>query len=74
MPVNPEGRLAAILKRRAALGSDAFVFGAQDGSYQPNIRTAWETLKLLSHGHEPRPSRSGAKEPRAAAARRSAVT
>jgi integrase len=60
VPFNPEGRLAAILKRRAALGSDAFVFGAQDGSYQPNIQTAWETLKLLAYGYEPKPGRTGA--------------
>ena len=60
VPFNPEGRLAAILKRRAALGPDAFVFGAQDGSYQPNIQTAWETLKLLANGYEPKPGRTGA--------------
>ena len=60
VPFNPEGRLAAILKRRAALGPDSFVFGAQDGSYQPNIQTAWETLKLLADGYEPKPGRTGA--------------
>jgi hypothetical protein len=60
VPFNPEGRLAAVLKRRAALGPDAFVFGAETGSYQPNIQTAWETLKLLAYGHEPKPSRQGA--------------
>ncbi len=60
VPFNPEGRLAAILQRRAALGPEAFVFGAQDGAYQPNIQTAWETLKLLAYGHEPKPGRAGA--------------
>lgn len=60
VPFNPEGRLAAILKRRATLGPDAFVFGAEDGGYLPNIQTAWETLKLLAHGYEPRPGRTGA--------------
>ncbi len=60
VPFNPEGRLAAILKRRATLGPDAFVFGAEDGSYQPNIQTAWETLKLLAYGYEPKPGRTGA--------------
>ena len=60
VPFNPEGRLAAILKRRAALGPDAFVFGSETGSYQPNIQTAWETLKLLAYGYEPKPGRTGA--------------
>ena len=60
VPFNPEGRLAAILKRRGTLGPDAFVFGAEDGSYQPNIQTAWETLKLLAYGYEPKPGRTGA--------------
>jgi len=59
VPFNPEGRLAAILKRRSVLGLDAFVFGSETGAYQPNIQTAWETLKLLSYGHEPRPGREG---------------
>jgi hypothetical protein len=54
IPFDPEGRLAPILKRRAALGPDAYVFGAEDGSFQPNIQTAWETLRLLAYGHEPR--------------------
>ena len=31
IPFNPKGRLAAILKRRAALGPDAFVFGSTHG-------------------------------------------
>ncbi len=44
----------------ATLGPDAFVFGAEDGSYQPNIQTAWETLKLLAYGYEPKPGRTGA--------------
>ena len=30
------------------------------GSYQPNIQTAWETLKLLAYGYEPKPGRTGA--------------
>lgn len=60
VPFNPEGRLAAVLKRRLTLGPDAFVFGSESGRYQPNIQTAWETLKLLAHGHEPKPGRAGA--------------
>ena len=50
IPFNPKGRLAAILKRRATLGPEAFVFGSTHGAYQPTIQTAWETLKLLANG------------------------
>src|SRR2546429_5166044 len=32
VPFNPEGRLAAILRRRSALGPDAFVFGSDTGA------------------------------------------
>jgi integrase len=55
IPFNPKGRLAAILKRRAALGPEAYVFGSATGTYQPTIQTAWETLKLLANGIEPKP-------------------
>lgn len=61
VPFNPKGRVAAILKRRAALGPDAFVFGSATGAYQPNIQTAWETLRLLANGVEPKPGREGAQ-------------
>jgi hypothetical protein len=54
VPFNPEGRLAAILRRRSALGPDGFVFGSATGACQPNIQTAWETLKLLAYGYEPK--------------------
>jgi integrase len=60
IPFNPQGRLAAILDRRAKLGPEAYVFGSTSGSYQPEVQTAWETLRLLAHGIEPRPTRSGA--------------
>jgi integrase len=60
IPFNPEGRLAAILKRRSSLGPDAFVFGSESGASQPNIQTSWETLRLLAYGHEPKSSRKGA--------------
>jgi len=59
IPFNPEGRLAAILGRRSALGPEAYVFGSETGAYQPNIQTAWETLRLLAHGVEPQSSRKG---------------
>jgi integrase len=60
IPFNPKGRLAAILERRSTLGPDAYVFGTASGEYQPELQTAWETLRLLAHGIEPRPTRKGA--------------
>ena len=57
IPFNPKGRLAAILKRRSELGPDGYVFGSANGSYQPNIQTAWETLRLLANGVDPKPGR-----------------
>ena len=60
IPFNPEGRLAAILERRTKLGPDAYVFGTATGEYQPELQTAWETLRLRAHGIEPRPTRKGA--------------
>jgi integrase len=61
IPFNPNGRLAAVLKRRAALGPEAFVFGSTHGAYQPTIQTAWETLKLLANGLEPKADEEGVK-------------
>ena len=59
IPFNPKGRLAAVLTRRAALGADAFVFGSVNGHHQPTIQTAWETLKLIANGIEPRSEKEG---------------
>ena len=59
IPFNPEGRLAAILERRAKLGPDAYVFGSASGEYQAELQTAWETLRLLAHGIEPQSTRKG---------------
>ncbi len=53
IPFNPKGRLAAILERRSALGGEAYVFGSANGTYQPNIQTAWETLRLLASNRSP---------------------
>jgi integrase len=61
IPFNPRGRLAAILERRAALGPDAFVFGSTTGAFQPTIQTAWDTLKLLANGLEPKQGEEGVK-------------
>ncbi len=60
IPFNPNGRLAAILERRKALGADAYVFGTAAGEYQPELQTAWETLRLFAYGIEPRSTRRGA--------------
>jgi integrase len=60
IPFNPQGRLAAILERRAKLGPEAYVFGSATGAYQPELQTAWETLRLLAFGIEPKPTRTGA--------------
>ena len=60
IPFNPKGRLAAVLERRRTLGPDAYVFGTAGGEYQPELQTAWETLRLLAHGIEPRSTRKGA--------------
>ncbi len=66
------GRDGATLDRRAKLGPDAYVFGSATGAYQPDLQTAWETLRLLAHAIEPRPTSEGrGVEPRAAAANRS---
>jgi integrase len=59
VPFDPEGRLAAILSRRRKVGPLAYVFGTSNGEYQPNIQTAWETLKLLAYGFEPRRGADG---------------
>jgi integrase len=60
IPFNPQGRLAAILERRDKLGPSAYVFGTAAGEYQSELQTAWETLRLLAHGIEPKPTRAGA--------------
>jgi integrase len=62
IPFNPNGRLAAILKRRARLGPDAYVFGNTHGAFQPTIQTGWETLKLLANGIELKAGRAGLRE------------
>jgi integrase len=61
IPFNPNGRLAAILERRAGLGANAYVFGSINGEYQPTIQTAWETLKLLANGITPKAGKEGAE-------------
>jgi integrase len=54
IPFDPHGRLAAILERRAKLGPLAYTFGNAVGEHQPNLQTAWETLRLLANGVQPK--------------------
>ena len=37
------------------------MFGSANDSHQPNIQTAWETLRLFVNGVEPKPGREGAQ-------------
>ncbi len=61
IPFDPHGRLAPILKRRAALGPDAYVFGEPEGAFQDSFKTAWESLKLVAHGYDTTRSKHGAR-------------
>jgi integrase len=54
IPFERGSRLEEVLRRRAFLGPDAYVFGhAKTGEYVGNHRSAWETLLLLSHDIKP---------------------
>jgi len=61
IPFDPNGRLAPILKRRAALGPNAFVFGSSAGEFVSSFKTAWESLLLLANGHDPKRAKPGAR-------------
>ena len=65
IPFDPQGRLAPILKRRAALGPHAFVFGSPDGEFQDSFKTAWESLLLVANGHETKRAKPGVRVDRA---------
>ena len=65
IPFDPKGRLALILKRRATLGPQAFVFGASDGEFVASFKTAWESLLLVANGHETKRTKPGARVDRA---------
>ncbi len=65
LPFDPHGRLAQILKRRAALGPSAFVFGSPDGRFQDSFKTAWESLLLVANGHDTTRAKPGARVDRA---------
>jgi integrase len=54
IPFEPGSRLEKLLRRRAFLGPDAYVFGnATTGEYVGSFRSAWETLLLLANDIEP---------------------
>ncbi len=61
IPFDPHGRLAPILKRRAALGPSAYVFGSPAGEYVASFKTAWESLLLLANGHDTKRAKPGAR-------------
>jgi hypothetical protein len=66
IPFDPHGRLAPILKRRAALGPHAFVFGSSSGEFLKSFKTAWESLLLLANGHDTKRAKPGATDSRTA--------
>jgi integrase len=61
IPFDPQGRLAPVLKRRAKLGLNAYVFGSPDGDFQDSFKTAWESLLLVAHGHETKRTKPGVR-------------
>jgi integrase len=52
IPFDPHGRLTPVLKRRAALGPNAYVFGTPTGEFQQSFKTAWEALLLVANGYD----------------------
>ena len=65
IPFDPQGRFAPILKRRSALGPNAFVFGSSAGEFVGSFKTAWESLLLLANGHGTKRAKPGARVDRA---------
>jgi integrase/recombinase XerC len=65
IPFDPNGRLAAVLRRRGKLGQNAFVFGTDDGDYVASFKTAWESLLLVANGHDTKRAKPGARVDRA---------
>jgi site-specific recombinase XerD len=54
IPFESGSRLKKLLRRRAFLGPDAYVFGqATTGAYVASANSAWETLLLLANGTKP---------------------
>lgn len=65
IPFDPNGRLAAVLRRRGKLGPNAFVFGTENGEFVGSFKTAWESLLLIANGHDTKRAKSGARVDRA---------
>jgi integrase len=63
IPFDPHGRLAPILKRRASLGSSAFVFGTDAGEFQASFKAAWEALLLVANAQATKRVRRGTWSP-----------
>jgi integrase len=61
IPFDPNGRLAAVLRRRGKLGPNAFVFGAENGEPIGSFKSAWESLLLVANGHETKRAKPGAR-------------
>jgi integrase len=60
IPFEAGSRLEKLLRRRAFLGPDAYVFGeATTGAQVASFKSAWETLLLLANGITPRRAGSG---------------
>ncbi len=60
IPFEAGSRLEKLLRRRAFLGPDAYVFGeATTGAYVASLKSAWGTLRLLANGIEPTQGESG---------------
>jgi integrase len=60
IPFEAGSRLEKVLRRRAFLGPDAYVFGeATTGAYVGSLKSAWGTLRLLANGIEPTQAGSG---------------
>ena len=54
-----------MLKRRTALGPNAFVFGSPAGEFLSSFKTAWESLLLVANGHATKRVKPGAPVDRA---------
>ena len=60
IPFEAGSRLEKLLRRRAFLGPDAYIFGeATTGAYVASLKSAWETLLLLANGIKPTRAGSG---------------
>jgi integrase len=65
IPFDPEGRLAAVLRRRGKLAPNASVFGTENGECLGSFKTAWESLLLIANGHDTKRTKPGARVDRA---------